>query len=113
MDRIRAALGEERVSYHGVSYGTYLGAVYAQFPPAHGPVRAGQRGGSGQGLAWHVPPAGAWHGVAIPGFRGVGRGQAREVRPGPHTPAQVRKTWFRMVARLDDAPVNGINRRDH
>jgi pimeloyl-ACP methyl ester carboxylesterase len=33
MDRIRAALGEEQLSYVGFSYGTYLGALYAdQFP---------------------------------------------------------------------------------
>ncbi|GAB3872654.1 alpha/beta hydrolase [Kibdelosporangium lantanae] len=30
MDVIRAALGETRLSYFGVSYGTYLGAVYLQ-----------------------------------------------------------------------------------
>src|SRR5690606_19447372 len=33
MDRIREALGEERISYLGYSYGTYLGAVYAQLFP--------------------------------------------------------------------------------
>ncbi|MGK5727968.1 alpha/beta hydrolase [Streptomyces sp. URMC 124] len=29
MDRIRRALGEQRISYYGVSYGAHLGAVYA------------------------------------------------------------------------------------
>ncbi|MBU3063582.1 alpha/beta hydrolase [Nocardia sp. NEAU-G5] len=33
MDVIRAALGADRISYYGVSYGTYLGAVYAQLFP--------------------------------------------------------------------------------
>lgn len=33
MDRIRAAVGDKRLSYYGGSYGTYLGALYAdQFP---------------------------------------------------------------------------------
>ncbi|MFI9028913.1 alpha/beta fold hydrolase [Streptomyces sp. NPDC053560] len=33
MDALRAALGERRIAYLGVSYGTYLGAAYAaQFP---------------------------------------------------------------------------------
>lgn len=38
MDRIRAALGDEKLSYFGYSYGTYLGAVYAKLFPTH--VRA-------------------------------------------------------------------------
>ncbi|NUO97391.1 MAG: alpha/beta fold hydrolase [Nonomuraea sp.] len=33
MDTIRAALGEEQISYLGYSYGTYLGAVYATLFP--------------------------------------------------------------------------------
>ncbi|MEQ4718088.1 alpha/beta hydrolase [Nonomuraea sp. B19D2] len=33
IDSIRAALGEERISYLGYSYGTYLGAVYATLFP--------------------------------------------------------------------------------
>jgi pimeloyl-ACP methyl ester carboxylesterase len=33
MDVLRAALGDEKLTYYGASYGTYLGAVYAeQFP---------------------------------------------------------------------------------
>jgi pimeloyl-ACP methyl ester carboxylesterase len=34
MDRIRAALGEQRLDYLGYSYGTVLGAVYAQMYPS-------------------------------------------------------------------------------
>lgn len=33
MDSIRAALGDEQISYVGISYGTYLGAVYATMFP--------------------------------------------------------------------------------
>src|SRR2546429_3961340 len=33
MDRIRAALGEPKLSYLGYSYGSYLGAVYASLFP--------------------------------------------------------------------------------
>lgn len=33
MDRIRAALGEEKISYWGQSYGTYLGTVYGSLFP--------------------------------------------------------------------------------
>lgn len=35
LDVIRAALGEEKLNYLGVSYGTYLGAVYAELFPGH------------------------------------------------------------------------------
>ena len=38
MDRIRAALGASQISYYGLSYGTVLGALYAQLFP--GRVRA-------------------------------------------------------------------------
>jgi pimeloyl-ACP methyl ester carboxylesterase len=33
MDRIREAVGDEKLSYLGFSYGTYLGALYADFFP--------------------------------------------------------------------------------
>ncbi|WP_432094530.1 alpha/beta hydrolase [Streptomyces sp. bgisy100] len=35
MDVIRAALGEKKLNYLGVSYGTYLGGVYATLFPKH------------------------------------------------------------------------------
>ncbi|MGW1209230.1 alpha/beta hydrolase [Streptomyces sp. NPDC002499] len=35
IDRIRTALGERRISAWGISYGTYIGAVYAQLFPHH------------------------------------------------------------------------------
>ncbi|WNI14181.1 alpha/beta hydrolase [Actinacidiphila sp. ITFR-21] len=35
LDVVRAALGERRLTYLGVSYGSYLGAVYASLFPAH------------------------------------------------------------------------------
>lgn len=53
MDRVRAALGEQRISFLGWSYGTYLGAVYLQLFPgrsdrfvldsSHGPDSYGPR----------------------------------------------------------------------
>ena len=38
MDQLRAALGQQKLTYIGFSYGTYLGTVYAQLFPTH--VRA-------------------------------------------------------------------------
>ncbi|HEX6357386.1 alpha/beta fold hydrolase [Actinophytocola sp.] len=54
MDRIRAALGEQRITYFGVSYGTYLGTAYdAMFP---GRVKR-------MLLDSNVNPAAAWRGT--------------------------------------------------
>ncbi|RSD22872.1 alpha/beta hydrolase [Amycolatopsis eburnea] len=36
LDRIREALGESKISYYGVSYGSYLGAAYASMFPGRG-----------------------------------------------------------------------------
>ncbi|MGW5868830.1 alpha/beta hydrolase [Streptomyces sp. NPDC055239] len=36
MDRVRVALGEEKISYFGQSYGSYLGGVYATLFPDRG-----------------------------------------------------------------------------
>ena len=35
MDRLRVALGVERIDFYGLSYGTALGSVYAQLFPGH------------------------------------------------------------------------------
>ena len=35
MDRLRVALGVERIDYYGMSYGTALGSVYAHLFPSH------------------------------------------------------------------------------
>ena len=35
MDRLRVALGVQRIDYYGMSYGTALGSVYAQLFPSH------------------------------------------------------------------------------
>jgi len=35
MDSIRAALGQQKITYYGFSYGTYLGQVYSTLFPSH------------------------------------------------------------------------------
>jgi pimeloyl-ACP methyl ester carboxylesterase len=52
MDSIRVALGQRQISYYGVSYGTYLGQVYATLYPQR--IRR-------MVLDSVVDPAGAWY----------------------------------------------------
>jgi len=50
MDQVRQAVGDARLSYYGISYGTYLGATYAAMFP--GNVRAMALDGVLDPIAW-------------------------------------------------------------
>lgn len=50
LDLLRQAVGEERISYYGTSYGTFLGATYINMFPAH--VRATVLDGGVSPSAW-------------------------------------------------------------
>jgi pimeloyl-ACP methyl ester carboxylesterase len=104
MDRIRAALGEPRISYLGYSYGTYLGAVYRSLFPqradrfvldsAIDPTRYGyaQRRLTGLGVELRLPEFTGW-------------AAARDARYQlGTTPAAVRRTFDELTARLDTNP---------
>lgn len=106
MDVIRAVLGEKKISYMGFSYGTYLGAVYARMFPrrtdrfvldsAVDPARYGR--GMFQAMGERAEPA----------FTRWSEWTARRhttYRLG-HTPAEVRKTFWDLVARADRTPVD-------
>lgn len=109
MDRIRVALGERRISYYGISYGTYLGAVYTSLFPGRGDrvvldSSLGPRGLDitasrrfGLGFQLRFPDFAAW--VA-----------AREdtYHLGA-TPAAVTAKYFELAGRLDRTPVQGID----
>ncbi|MER7898048.1 alpha/beta hydrolase [Streptomyces sp. NPDC096046] len=107
LDRVRAALGEERISAWGVSHGTYVGAVYSQlFPhrtdrivldsnndPDHTRVTRNWLAAFEAGAEDNFPEFAQW-----------------ASRPGnPHrvarTPAEVRSGFLRLAARLDRAPL--------
>ncbi|MFJ9692249.1 alpha/beta hydrolase [Kitasatospora sp. NPDC101183] len=105
MDVVRAALGEKRISYFGYSYGTYLGAVYTQMFPQRADRFV---------LDSAVDPTLAWRGV----FRGWS--EAAELaftrwtewaaaRDTTYhlgaTGAQVRQTYWALIARADRTPV--------
>lgn len=113
LDRVRAALGERKISAWGVSYGTYVGAVYSQlFPhrtdrivldsnddPDPTRVTRGWLAAFEVGVEDNFPEFAKW-----------------ASRPGnPHrlarTPAEVRSGFLRLAARLDRRPLPwpGVN----
>jgi pimeloyl-ACP methyl ester carboxylesterase len=109
LDRIRAALGEEKTSYLGYSYGTALGATYASmFPKRSDRIvldsnigdthldRDGMRRYA-LGMEQSFPAFAKWAAARHDSY-GLGR-----------TPAQVRRTYFTLAKRLDKAPVAGFD----
>ncbi|MDX3853098.1 alpha/beta hydrolase [Streptomyces sp. AK02-01A] len=108
MDRIRAALGEPKISYAGTSYGTYLGAVYTMLFPERGDriVLDSNLGPDGydvtamrmfaRGLQDRFPDF-AKFAAAHPEY-GLGT-----------TPGQVTAKYFDLALRLDGKPVQGLD----
>ncbi|MGW3959796.1 alpha/beta hydrolase [Amycolatopsis sp. NPDC005003] len=98
LDRIREALGENKISYYGVSYGSYLGAAYASMFPGRtdrivldsvlGPrgldVRANQR--FAEGFDDRFPEFAAW------------AAQRDDVYHLGRTPAAVTAKFFELAA---------------
>lgn len=108
MDRIRAALGEPKISYYGTSYGTYLGAVYTTlFPQRSDRIVLDSNLGPG--------------GFDTSAARLIGRGfqdrfpdfakfAAAHPKDGLGTTrAQVTAKYFELAARLDKTPIQGVN----
>ncbi|MEV7778312.1 alpha/beta hydrolase [Kitasatospora sp. NPDC088351] len=104
LDRVRAALGDPRISYLGTSYGTYLGEVYATLFPARTDrvvldsvvAPGGERqalGLLGQGAEDAFPDLAAWL-AAHDSTLHLGA-----------DPAAVRATYDRLTARLDTTPL--------
>ncbi|MFD9093099.1 alpha/beta fold hydrolase [Streptomyces collinus] len=111
MDLVRTVLGERKLSYLGYSYGTYLGAVYAQMFPGRTDRFV---------LDSSVDPARAWRGMiqvwaegAEPAFARWTKWTARHHRTYGlgDTPAAVRKTFWDLVARADRSPVDHDGRK--
>ena len=108
MDRIRIALGERRISYDGVSYGSYLGAVYATLFPGNTDRVV---------LDSNVDPTKVWREVfrewgpgteiRFPDFENWLAARAAQYGLGD-TPEKVRATYFALAAKLDRTPLNGL-----
>jgi pimeloyl-ACP methyl ester carboxylesterase len=109
LDSIRAALGEEKASYLGYSYGSALGAAYVSMFPGTadrvvldsnvGDTHLDQEGlrRFAQGMEQTFPDFARWAAERHTAY-GLGR-----------TPAQVRATYFETAERLDRQPVQGVD----
>ncbi|MGW7533956.1 alpha/beta hydrolase [Amycolatopsis sp. NPDC054798] len=109
MDQIRAALGESKISYFGLSYGTYLGGVYASLFPDRtdrvvldsviGPdgydITAARR--FGEGMQDRFPDFAKWAAVRNSSY-GLGA-----------TPADVTAAFFKLADKLDQHPLGGLD----
>lgn len=107
LDRLRAALGERKISAWGVSYGTYVGAVYSQMFPHRtdrivldsnddpDPTRVARAwlAGHEQGVEDTFPHFAAW--ASAPGNPDRIAETAAEVRP----------LFLRLASRLDREPI--------
>lgn len=109
MDRIREALGERKISYYGVSYGSYLGAVYSTlFPRQTDRVLLDSVTGPGgldttgsrrlaEGFQDRFPDFAKWAAARHASY-GLGR-----------TPQQVTAKFYELVAKLDGGAVPGVD----
>ena len=107
LDSIRAALGQQKISYFAYSYGTYLGEVYAALFP--GRVRR-------MALDSVVDPTGVWYQDNIEqDYAFQGRMTAFFTWVASHdnefqlgtTVAEVRRAWYRARSELLAHPVAG------
>ena len=107
MDAIRAALGQQKISYFAYSYGTYIGQVYATLFPDR--VRR-------MVLDSTVDPAGVWYADNIDqdyAFQGrmnaffAWLAQGDRVYQLGSTVAQTRQAWYRVRTRLETHPIDG------
>ncbi|MEZ0112649.1 pimeloyl-ACP methyl ester carboxylesterase [Catenulispora sp. EB89] len=104
LDRIRAALGDRKISYLGNSYGTYLGQVYASLFPTHADHVV---------LDSVVAPGGIREGISLfsqgaaqtfPALAAYLAARDATLHLGA-TPDAVRATYFRLTAELDKSPL--------
>ncbi|MFE6283569.1 alpha/beta hydrolase [Streptomyces sp. NPDC057877] len=107
IDRVRAALGERKLSAWGVSYGTYVGAVYSQlFPHRTDRVVLDSNDDPDPARVARAWLAGHEQGVedVFPDFA---RWAAKPGNPDrvAETAAEVRPLFLRLAARLDREPL--------
>ncbi|MEV0758108.1 alpha/beta hydrolase [Streptosporangium sp. NPDC050280] len=105
MDRIRAALGEPKLSYFGLSYGTYLGAVYVSMFPGRAD-RIVLDSAVDPDLVWREMLR-TWSqaiAVRLPDLLAFAAERDAVYHLGA-TPDEVRRTYDRLLAALDRRPL--------
>ncbi|GAA3810495.1 alpha/beta hydrolase [Sphaerisporangium flaviroseum] len=108
MDKIRQALGEQKISYLGYSYGTYLGAVYATLFPDRVKRLV---------LDSVVDPEGVWYDANIAQDYAFDRrhrdflawvARHNDVYHLGRTQSEVSSAWYSMRERLGARPAGGL-----
>ncbi|WP_026361243.1 alpha/beta hydrolase [Amycolatopsis nigrescens] len=109
LDRVREALGESKVSYFGISYGTYLGSVYTTMFP-HRSDRFLIDSATGPG-GWDAAFSRMFGQGVEDRFPDFAEFAATHPEYGlGSTPGQVRAKYFELAARLDAKPsTDGYN----
>jgi len=109
MDRIRAALGEEKLTYLGYSYGTFLGALYANLFPSR--VRALVLDGA-------IDPALSVEQVVIEQAQGLEKALAlffahckSDKSCAFYNGGDPAAAFDALAAKVDRSPIRGIGRR--
>ncbi|PZF75884.1 alpha/beta hydrolase [Aestuariivirga litoralis] len=117
LDLLRRALGEERISYYGTSYGTFLGATYINMFPSHvratvldgGVAPSAWMGNAGEdpALSTFVRLGSDFGAVAtVDAFmRACGEASAKDCAFSAGSPAATRQKW---AALLERARTGGI-----
>ncbi|WP_228982353.1 alpha/beta hydrolase [Streptomyces sp. DH12] len=112
MDLMRRVLGDDKLHYFGISYGTELGGVYAHlFPRRVGravfdavvdPTATAARGALGQAKGFQL---------ALRNFARDCVDQGDDCALPGSTPAEIERFVTDLLARLDERPVRGIGER--
>jgi pimeloyl-ACP methyl ester carboxylesterase len=108
IDRIRRGLGVDRISYLGYSYGTYLGALYAELFPEH--LRAAVLDGPVDPDAYVDQPA-TYGAPAFDAELGAALDACEADPRCPFSGGDPRAAYQRLMVGLDDEPLVVGDRR--
>ncbi|SFS55543.1 alpha/beta hydrolase [Saccharopolyspora flava] len=109
LDRIRSALGAEKTSFLGYSYGSALGAAYASmFPERSDRVVLDSNIGDSHLDRDGMRRYASGFELAFPDFARWAAERDETYGFGP-TPDAVRQTYFRLAARADQQAVDGVD----